>query len=61
MNFAKQDSEFSKLLEEYKVDYVVFGHLHGYKNIETSFVKNKIKYILTSCDILNNEIVLIDE
>ena len=60
MNFAKQDSEFSKLLEEYKVDNVVFGHLHGYKNIETSFEKNKIKYFLTSCDILNNEIVLID-
>ena len=28
-NSKRQDSDFTKLLEEYKVDYCVYGHLHG--------------------------------
>lgn len=57
MNFAREDSEFSLLMEKYKVESVVFGHVHGYKNIETKFVKNNIKYYLTSCDIVKNNMI----
>ncbi len=61
VSFARDDSAFSKLLEEYKVDKVVFGHLHGYKNIETHFIKNEIEYFLTSCDEVDNSLTLIEE
>ena len=52
-NFARDDSEFTSLIEKYKVDYVVFGHIHG-KKVVTQFVKNNISYFLTSCDIVGN-------
>lgn len=61
VGFAKDDSAFSKLIEEYKVDYVVYGHLHGYKNPTTQFVKNDIPYFLTSCDEVDNDLVFICE
>ena len=52
-NFARDDSDFTSLIEKYKVDYVVFGHIHG-KKVVTQFVKNNISYFLTSCDIVGN-------
>lgn len=58
-NFARADSEFSALIEKYKVDRVVFGHIHGYKNMQLEYEKNNIKYFLTSCDMVNNNIVRI--
>lgn len=61
VSFAKEDSPFSQLLEKYNVDKVVYGHLHGYKNVETYFVKNGIEYYLTSCDEVDNSLILIDE
>ena len=61
VNFSKEDSEFSMLFEKYNVDFVVFGHLHGYKNIQTEFNRNGIKYFLTSCDVVNNKITVISE
>ena len=61
INFKRQDSAYSLLLEKYHVDDVVFGHLHGYKNVKKSFVRNGINYYLTSCDIVENQLVLIAE
>ena len=61
VSFAKEDSEFSALLEKYNVDKVVYGHLHGYKNVETNFIKNGIEYYLTSCDEVYNSLTLISE
>lgn len=58
-NFSRDDSDFSLLFEKYKVDEVVFGHIHGYKNVNLQFEKNNIKYFLTSCDMVKNEIVRI--
>lgn len=60
-NFAKDDSEFSRLIEKYHVDKVVYGHLHGYKNPILQFTKNGIEYFLTSCDEVQNDLVLIGE
>ena len=48
---AKQeDTLFSKLFEENKVDKVVFGHIHGASYFPLKSYKNGIEYILTSCD-----------
>lgn len=61
VGFARDDSAFSQLLEKYGVNQVVYGHLHGYKNIETHFFKNGIEYFLTSCDQVDNSLTLICE
>lgn len=58
-NFTREDSPFSNLIEKYNVDSVIFGHIHGYKNIQLEFEKNNIKYFLTSCDMVKNNIVRI--
>lgn len=61
VNFMADDSDLSKMFEEYNVDIVVFGHLHSYdKKQKMKFVKNGIKYYLTSCDLLNNKLVEIE-
>lgn len=56
VNFKKEDSKFSQLLEKYNVDDVVFGHLHGFKRQELKFLKNGINYYLTSCDLVENRL-----
>ncbi len=60
-NFAKDDSDFTTLIEKYKVDKVVYGHVHGIKKIENRIKKNGIEYFLTSCDVLNNNLILVCE
>lgn len=60
-NTAKEDTKFTTLLEKYNVDKVVFGHIHAKKNAELFFIKNGIEYYLTSCDLLNQKLVLVEE
>lgn len=56
-----EDTLFTQIFEEYNVDAVVFGHLHGTKiKMENYFVKNGIRYYLTSCDRVNNKLTEID-
>lgn len=55
-NFTRDDSEFTVLIEKYKVDYVVYGHIHG-KKVVTKYIKNGIPYFLTSCDIVDNKLI----
>ena len=52
------DSEVTALLEEYKVDKVLYGHLHG-KNarVNPAVNKNSICYLLTSCDLIGNKLI----
>jgi uncharacterized protein len=46
-----QSSAASALLERYKIDICVFGHLHNLKPDSTPFgVKNGVHYIITACD-----------
>lgn len=59
-NSDKEDSEFTKLFDEYCVAKVVFGHLHGYTNCELVSEKNGVSYYFTSCDHINNKPVLIE-
>lgn len=48
-------SEFIDLFEEYSVEKVIYGHLHGPfdKNRIYNWKENKIDYYLTSCDYIN--------
>jgi predicted phosphohydrolase len=46
----KEDTLFSQLFEEKKVDKVVFGHIHGAAYFPFKAYKNEIEYVLTSCD-----------
>ncbi|MDE6676561.1 MAG: metallophosphoesterase, partial [Clostridia bacterium] len=46
----KEDTLFTELFEENKVDKVVFGHLHGSVYYPLKSEKNGIEYVLTSCD-----------
>lgn len=60
-NCRREDNLFTALFEEYGVDVVVYGHLHG-KDVRADLVvkKNGITYYLTSCDIVNNKLVEIE-
>jgi predicted phosphohydrolase len=55
-NFA--DSEFTKLIDKYNIKKVIYGHLHGNKSRYKLVVnKHSTDYYLTSCDILNNQLL----
>jgi len=49
-----QDSEFTKVFQEYNVEKVIYGHLHG-GGLSNVFEgeKDEVEYILTSCDYIN--------
>ena len=57
-NVNRENTLFTELFDEYKIDCVVYGHLHG-KNVRADkiVVKNNIKYYLTSCDQTDNKLV----
>jgi len=60
MNIKCEKNAMTKLFEEYQVSAVVYGHLHNFdKGAKKSFVKNKIKYYLTSCDLVDNKLTKI--
>jgi len=47
------DTAVTRILERYRVDLCVFGHLHDLKLPEGTtidFLKNRIRYVLVSCD-----------
>ena len=54
-NIKQEDSDYTKLFEEYGVDTVVFGHIHGYTACPLFLEKNGVKYYFTSCDHINND------
>lgn len=56
VDIYRNDSAFSTLIKENKVDAVVYGHLHGQKGLATYFEKDGIPYYLTSCDIVDNNL-----
>lgn len=57
-NARRETSAFTKLFEEFSVDSVVYGHLHGKDARADKLVTfNGIKYYLTSCDKIDNKLV----
>ena len=43
----------SAILEEYKIDICVFGHLHSLKKVSLFGEARGIRYVLTSCDYID--------
>lgn len=60
-NVQRESSAFTDIFEEFGVDSVIYGHLHG-KNVRADkvVVKNGIKYYLTSCDQVENKLTEIE-
>jgi predicted phosphohydrolase len=60
-NVHRENTLFTDIFEEYKVDVVVYGHLHG-KSVRADklVIKNGIKYYLTSCDQVENKLTEIE-
>lgn len=59
-SFREEDNEVTKILEEHKVDAVVYGHIHAYCKQNLVLQKNGVTYYLTSCDIVGNTLVPIE-
>ena len=60
-NVHRENSGFTDIFEEFKVDAVVYGHLHG-KSVRADrlVIKNGIKYYLTSCDQVDNKLTEVE-
>lgn len=57
-NSTFDNSDFTEIISYYKVDKVIYGHLHGSNaRFKTEVYKNNIPYYLTSCDLLDNKLI----
>lgn len=59
MGIRKEETLFTRLFDENKVDKVVFGHLHGAGFFPLRCERGNIEYYLTSCDKANFRLVQI--
>ncbi|MGL6105599.1 metallophosphoesterase [Romboutsia sp.] len=60
-NDRLEASLFTKLFEEYKVEKVVYGHLHGNESFKMGLRedRNDVGYILASCDYTDFDLIKI--
>ena len=59
-NSKFEKSYFTELFTSYNVKTIVYGHLHGQQSRYKNVVEIEgCKYYLTSCDFLNNELLLL--
>lgn len=59
-NSKVEDSDFTKTIEKFNVEKVVYGHLHSYdKKQKLVLTKNNVTYYLTSCDLVGNKLIQI--
>lgn len=59
-NVKMDSSPMTELFEEFAADSVVYGHLHGRQvRVVPHYEKNGVKYFLTSCDLVKNQLVRI--
>ena len=65
MHYPPFDAQYNStpltaLLEQYGVDTVTYGHLHG-KNarVTPELKKGNVRYVLTSCDLIGYKLVSI--
>lgn len=59
-NSRLDDSDYTRLMDKYGVNYCVYGHLHSYdKKQQLVTIKNNTKYFLTSCDLVKNKLIQI--
>ena len=61
-NARRENSLFTELFESFGVKKVIYGHLHGKESrTDLKIVKNGIEYYLTSCDQVDNKLILIED
>ena len=59
-NVRRESSLFTDLFESFGVKKVIYGHLHGKESrSDLKVVKNEIEYYLTSCDLVDNKLILV--
>lgn len=60
-NDKLEESLFTNLFEEYNVEKVIYGHLHGKESFKMGLkgIRNNIEYILASCDYIDFELLKI--
>lgn len=59
-NARFEGSVFTELFAKYRVDTVIYGHLHGETSrVRMEYDRGGIRYYLTSCDKLGNRLKLI--
>ncbi|MGL4913516.1 MAG: metallophosphoesterase [Romboutsia sp.] len=60
-NDRLEESLFTKLFEEYNVEKVIYGHLHGKESFKMGLkgIRNNIEYILASCDYTDFKLIKI--
>lgn len=58
-NDKLEESLFTKLFEEYNVEKVIYGHLHGKESFKMGLkgIRNGVEYILASCDYTDFKLV----
>ena len=60
-NSKHEENDFTKLFDKFNIEKVVYGHLHGIKSRALNKIKiNQTIYFLTSCDLVENQLVEID-
>ena len=61
-NVRRENSLFTELFESYGVKKVIYGHLHGKDSrADLKVVKNGLEYYLTSCDLVDNKLILVGD
>lgn len=59
-NARRENSLFTDIFEKFGTEKVVYGHLHGKESrCDPLIVKGGIEYYLTSCDQVDNKLILI--
>ena len=57
-NLKAEDSDYTRLIGGAGIEACVYGHLHGYNTRKDYIiVKDGTKYILTSCDLIGNQLI----
>ena len=56
--FSADNTASTELFEKFKVNKVIYGHLHG-KGAAPVYRLNKngVEYVLSSCDLVDNKLV----
>ncbi|OPJ55935.1 metallophosphoesterase [Alkalithermobacter paradoxus] len=60
-NDRLDESNFTKMYEEYKVKKVIYGHLHGKESFKHGLIgeRNNVEYSLASCDYTDFKLIQI--
>ena len=58
-NAKRQESDYTRLIEQSGASVCVYGHLHGLNYNVRPFTQNGVTYYLTSCDMTGNRLSVV--